>query len=618
MKRTLPVHLRLLGFLRPYLGQAVLALLAITGSSTFTLLMPRLVAWAIDQGLKIELQAGTPVALGNMRTLVLAASAVITAALLRGLFVYCQTYLQEWLSQHVAYDLRNAIYDRLQRLSFAYHDRQQTGEIMSRATQDVEGVRMFISMGLLRLIYVTILLGVVLVLMLRDNWRLALVSWSFLPVIGLASAYVNFKLRPLWLRVQEEMAQMAAVIQENLSGIRVVKAFGREDYESRKFRQVSERLFGDSYRTNRIQAFSSPLLTGLWMLSLATTFYFGGREVVAGRLTVGELAAFNLYLTLLQTPVRAMGWMVNLFARAHSSGKRIYEILDAESAVKEKPNAIVLKDVKGHVRFENVSFSYDAISPVLRDITIDARPGGVIALLGPSGSGKTTIVNLLPRFYDVSGGRITIDGIDIRDVTLASLRRAIGIVQQDVFLFSATIRDNIAYGALDASEADIIRAAKAARLHDFIMSLPDGYNTWVGERGATLSGGQKQRLAIARTLLLDPPILILDDSTSSVDMETEFLIQQALQEVMRGRTTFVIAQRLRTVKRADQILVLHNGRIVERGRHEDLVRAGGFYQQIYDLELRDQEEALQRERDHVALGDGSSPDGSIPRAGTLT
>jgi ATP-binding cassette subfamily B protein len=295
-------------------------------------------------------------------------------------------------------------------------------------------------------------------------------------------------------------------------------------------------------------------------------------------------------------PVRAVGWMVMIGARAQSAGERIYEILDAESAVKEKVGAVELEGVRGEVSFEDVSFSYDAISPVLRDVGFTARPGEVIALLGPTGSGKTTVVNLMPRFYDVTGGRITIDGADIRDATLASLRRAIGIVQQDVFLFSATISENIAYGVVDAREEDIVRVAKAARIHDFIVSLPEGYDTWVGERGITLSGGQKQRVAIARTLLMDPPILILDDSTSSVDTETEYLIQQALSELMRGRTTFIIAQRLRTVKNADQILVLRDGRVVEQGRHQELIRAGGHYQEIYDLELRDQEEAYERAR----------------------
>jgi ATP-binding cassette subfamily B protein len=293
-------------------------------------------------------------------------------------------------------------------------------------------------------------------------------------------------------------------------------------------------------------------------------------------------------------PVRVLGWVVILFARAQSAGERIYEILDAESAVKEKPGAVDLRSVKGRVRFDKVSFGYDIISPVLRDVSLEAKPGEVLALLGPTGSGKTTVVNLMPRFYDVTGGRITIDGVDIRDVSLASLRLSIGVVQQDVFLFSATIRENIAYGAVDASDEQIVEVAKAARIHDFIVSLPEGYDTWVGERGITLSGGQKQRVAIARTLLMDPRILVLDDSTSSVDTETEYLIQQALTELMRGRTTFVIAQRLRTVKAADQILVMRNGQIVERGRHEELLEHGGFYREIYDLELRDQEEALVR------------------------
>ena len=289
-----------------------------------------------------------------------------------------------------------------------------------------------------------------------------------------------------------------------------------------------------------------------------------------------------------------LGFMITLFARAQSAGERIFEILDAESAVQEKPDALDLGDVSGHVRFENVSFSYEAISPVLRGIDIDVKPGEVIALLGPTGSGKSTVVNLMPRFYDITGGRITIDGKDIRDVTLASLRRNIGTVQQDVFLFSATIRDNIAYGAVDASQEAVERVAKAARIHDFIVDKPDGYDAWVGERGLTLSGGQRQRIVIARTLLTDPRILVLDDSTSSVDTETEHLIQQALAALMQGRTTFVIAQRLKTVKEADQILVLQNGRIAERGRHEELIEQEGLYREIYDMELRDQEEAFER------------------------
>jgi ATP-binding cassette subfamily B protein len=437
-------------------------------------------------------------------------------------------------------------------------------------------------------------LVIVLVYMVITSWQLALISWLFLPIVAARSIYMTMSLRPIWLRVQDLQGRMGAVLQENLSGQRVVKAFSREQTESVKFAKEAKELFENSYETNRIQAFNTPLLSGVWMLAIMTVAWVGALQIRSGNLTAGELAEFALYLNLLQLPVRSLGWIVMLFARAQSSGERIYDILDAESAVKEKPDAVPLTGVEGQVRFERVSFSYDAVSAVLHEIDIDARPGEIVALLGPTGSGKTTVVNLLPRFYDVTGGRITIDGTDIRDVTLASLRANIGIVQQDVFLFSATIRENIAYGSVDASQEEIERVARMARIHDFVMTMPDGYDTWVGERGVTLSGGQRQRVAIARTLLMDPRILIFDDSTSSVDTETEYLIQQALAELMHGRTTFVIAQRLRTVKTADQILVLQDGRIAERGRHEELVEQDGLYRQIYDLELRDQEEAFEK------------------------
>jgi len=451
-------------------------------------------------------------------------------------------------------------------------------------------------MGVLRLIYVFVLLVVVFFLMLIMNWKVGLVAWAFLPLVALRSIQMTTRLQPIWLRIQELQGRLGMVLQENLSGMRVVKAFSREAHESEKFGREAHELFTNAYASTRIQAFNTPLLTGLWMLSMVLTGWVGAREIAAGGLSYGELTSFMFYLMMLQLPVRSLGWIVILFARAQSSGQRVYEILDAESAVKEKPRAIELERPRGQVRFERVSFAYDAISPVLEDVSLEAKPGEMIALLGPTGSGKTTVVNLMPRFYDVTGGRITIDDIDIRDLTLASLRRTFGIVQQDVFLFTATIEDNIAYGAVEASRERIEEVAKAARLHDFITSLPDGYDTWVGERGITLSGGQKQRVAIARTLLMDPKILVFDDSTSSVDTETEYLIQQALAELMRGRTTFVIAQRLRTVKAADHILVLQDGRIVERGRHNELIRRDGLYRQIYDLELREQEEALERVR----------------------
>jgi ABC-type multidrug transport system fused ATPase/permease subunit len=586
--------LRLLSFLGPYWRRSVVAAVCVFASGAAMLAMPQLIRWAIDYGLGIEKQGDRLVATGERELLVIAAAAIVGAAILRGLFAFWQTYLGEWISQRVAYDIRNAIYDRLQRLSYAYHDQQQTGQLMSRATQDVEAVRWFVSMGLLRGSYVVILLAAVLLLMLATNWKLALVVWLFIPLIAWRSTVMALTLRPLWTTIQEGLARIATVLQEALTGARVVKAFAREEHEEAKFRTEAEALYGYSYESSRIQAVNAPLMSGLWLLATAGTLWIGGREVAAGRLEIGELTAFLLYLTMLQMPVRALGWIIMVTSRANAAGQRIFEIIDAESAVKEKPGAVELDGVRGHVRFEDVSFGYDAISPVLSHVDIEAKPGQVIALMGPTGSGKTTVVNLMPRFYDVTGGRITIDGIDIRDTTLASLRSAIGTVQQDVFLFSATIRDNIAYGAVSATQEDIEVAAKTAHIHDFITSLPDGYDTWVGERGITLSGGQKQRVAISRTLLMDPRILILDDSTSSVDTQTEYQIQQTLQRVMEGRTTFVIAQRLRTVKMADQILVLQDGEIVERGRHDQLLRRDGIYRQIYDLELRDQEEALAR------------------------
>jgi ATP-binding cassette subfamily B protein len=556
--------------------------------------MPQLIRWAINYGLGIEEENGELVATGDEKYLAVAAAAIIAAAIVRGVFGYGQTYLGEWLSQRVAYDIRNKIYDRLQRLSYAYHDQQQTGQLMSRATQDVEAVRWFISMGTLRGFYVILLMVGVLILMFASSWQLTLVVWAFLPFIAWRSTVMALTLRPIWTRIQEGLAQLATILQEALTGARVVKAFGREEYEQEKFGRQAQVLFDDSYQSGRVQAINGPAMSGLWLAATAATLLVGGRLIINGNLDIGELTAFLLYLQMLQMPVRSLGWIIMITSRAQSSGQRIFEIIDAESAVKEKPNAVDLKDAKGNVRFEGVSFAYDAISPVLNGIDIEAKPGQVVALMGPTGSGKTTVVNLMPRFYDVTDGRISIDGVDIRDATLASLRRLIGTVQQDVFLFSATIRDNIAYGAVSATQEAIEAAAKAAHIHDFIVGMPDGYDTWVGERGITLSGGQKQRIAIARTLLMDPRILILDDSTASVDTQTEYLIQQTLAKLMETRTTFVIAQRLRTVKAADQILVLQDGKIVEQGRHSELLRRDGIYRQIYDLELRDQEEALQQ------------------------
>jgi ATP-binding cassette subfamily B protein len=439
------------------------------------------------------------------------------------------------------------------------------------------------------------------------SWQLALVSIISLPFMGWRSYVLSKNVRPIWSQVQENIAEITRIAEEALTGIRVVKAFSREDFESEKFRIAAERSADLSYKASRVNAMNQPIVIGLGSLQIAVSMAFGAYLITQGTLTAGELLTFALWLNLLQMPARAIGFSLTWMMRVISSAERIFELMDAQSVVTEKPGAIEIPEVKGHVELKGVSFAYDQVSAVLDKVDIDATPGRVVALLGPAGSGKSTIVNLIPRFYDVTEGSILIDGHDVRDVTLASLRRAIGIVQQDVFLFIGTIRENISYGRPEATQEEIIAAAKAARIHDFIESLPNGYDEWVGERGVTLSGGQKQRVAIARTLLMDPKILILDDSTASVDMQTEYLIQQALSALMRGRTTFVIGQRLRTIMRADEIVVLDAGKVVERGTHAELIQHNGLYRRIYDLELKDQEEAL---------GHTSTPAGEI--AGTAT
>ncbi|MEE8421301.1 MAG: ABC transporter ATP-binding protein [Dehalococcoidia bacterium] len=585
--RNLPVLLRLLARGWVYRWWLALTLAATAATTVMQVATPQLLKYAVDTG--FDIQDG--VAEGSMGTLGLVAALLLVVAVLRGAFQYAQQYLGEKIGQAVAFDFRNDIFDHLQRLSYAYHDSSEIGQIMSRATQDVEGVRMFVGMAVVRLISVLALVGISAAFMFSLNVKVAFVALAFVPIVATQAAVVSLYMRPMWTKVQDLHGQISTVLQENLTGMRVVKAFSREEHEQEKFDEKAQDLFDISFQTSVVAGINNPTMLSLWLLSMGLVFWVGAREISAGTMTAGDMIAFQVYLTLLQMPVRMLGFIVNMFARAHSAGVRIFEILDAESAVQEKPGAPPIVVERGEVEFKNVAFSYDSVSPVLTGVDIHAAPGEVIALLGPTGSGKSTIVNLLPRFYDVTGGSLTIDGQDVRDVQTETLRAAIGIVQQDVFLFPATIGDNIRYGQPEATDDEVMEAAKAARIHDFIDSMPDGYDTWVGERGATLSGGQRQRVAIARTLLLNPRVLIFDDSTSSVDMRTEFLIQEALNNLMEGRTTFVIAQRLRTVQQADQIIVLRDGVIVERGKHEELLESGGLYREIYDLELRDQEEA---------------------------
>jgi len=518
--------------------------------------------------------------------LVTAGVAIVIFASLRGLFAFLQAYWSEKNSQAVAYELRNDLYAKIQRLSFSYHDRNRTGQLMIRATDDVEKVRLFIGQGLVQLAGALILIVGTLIILFSTNVQLAFAILPILPVALVVFLIFGSISQPLFLRVQERLSALNTLLQENLAGIKVIKAFTREAQEQAKFREAADRLLAQQITVARVFTFLFPFIFLIANLGQASTLYFGGRQIIGGTLTIGEWQEFSLYLIYLFLPIAQFGLIITQLGQAAASAGRIFEILDAKSDVTDKPGAQSLPSLLGRIKFENVTFRYfGSGEPVLRGVTFETTPGQTVALLGMTGSGKTSIINVIPRFYDVTEGRVLIDGHDVRDVTLDSLRSQIGIVLQETTLFSGTIRDNIAFGRPDATDDEVIAAAQAAAAHDFILSFPQGYATPVGERGATLSGGQKQRVAIARALLLNPRILILDDSTSSVDVQTEAQIQKALDQLMQGRTSFVIAQRLSTVMNADQILVLDRGEIVARGKHADLLEDSPIYAEIYNSQL---------------------------------
>lgn len=574
------IYMRIIALLRPYRASTLGAIFCLILSTGFAFSVPWMLAWVIDTGLRH----------GQFGVLLLATSAILLTSALRGAFAYGHGYLSQALSNDIAYDLRNKFYNHLQILDFSFHDNSETGQLMSRLTVDIDVVRTFIPLGLLKAILAFVYFATVSSILFYLNWQLALVTMLCVPLLILLSWQVASRLRPILQRIQEEIGTLGTILQENLSGIRVVKAFAREAFEIEKFSVKNRELCDINMNTMRISAWNQPLMVLVLNIIMVLIIWVGGIAVIKHQLSLGVLVAISQYTLLLGTPVRNFGFMIIWWMRALSSGQRIFNVLDTPLSITEAPGAFDLQEVAGHILFEHVSFAYGNGHEVLHDIEMDIQPGQVVAILGVTGSGKSTILHLLPRFYEATSGRVLIDKHDVRDVTLTSLRRNIGLVLQDVFLFNATIRDNIIYGAGEVSDEHIIAIAKIARIHDFILTLADGYNTWIGERGVTLSGGQRQRVAIARTLLLNPQILILDDSTSNVDMETEYLIQQALDVVMQGRTTFVVTSRLHTIKNADQILILDKGRIIEHGTHEELLGLHGAYTQLYDLQLREQEE----------------------------
>ena len=574
----MPILIRLIRYALTQRALVTVTALVMAASILPRVVLPRLAGDAVDALLA-----------QGRDSLALIAVLMIAAGVARAVLGYLALYLAERVGRVTEYRLRNDFVDKLQWLNFGFFDRQKTGDLMSRATVDIDAVSRFISTGVMHGIAFLMLLFLPIIVMLSMNWQLGLIVLVGSLLISGYGVSLAVRLFRIYTQAFQETGRMNTALQESLTGIRTVKALGAQGFENRRYRERASAVAANFILADRLSVTRDAVLTFLYAALIAAILLVGGWQVQQGVITAGTLAAFVLYLVMLGGSIAGLEWRVRLFSTAMAAGTRIFEVLDTRNPLVVAEDARELS-ATGHVVFDSVSFAYTDGVPALHDVSFELRPGQSAAIVGGSGSGKSTIAHLLPRFYDATAGRIAIDGVDVRDVTLESLRRSVGIVLQDVYVFSATLRDNIAYGVDDASLADVVQAARTAQLHGFIESLPDGYDTWVGERGATLSGGQRQRLAIARTLLLAPPILILDDSTSSVDVATEALIQQAMVQVLRGRTSCVIAHRLSTVRRADLILVLHQGRIVEQGTHDDLMRLDGYYRRIHDLQLRPADE----------------------------
>ncbi len=581
LRRVLQMALR-------YRRGMAIALATTVVAAALQLLIPQYLGRAVDtaQGL---LAGGDPAA--ARAALWQAAALLLGASVLRGLFTMWHNYQGEAVGQRIAYDLRMAYYAQLQRLSFGFHDRVHSGELITRGMLDIEGIRMVINAGLIRLVLFAVLVGAGATLLLSREPALGLIALSFVPFAAWRSVVARLRLRASWLVLQEKLGVLTRVMEENLGGIRVVRAFAAQPYELEKFDAVSDQTLALADRRTDLRVRNTAAMTYAFFLAMGLLLWVGGQKVLAGAITVGMLAEYLAFMAILQMPVRQLGMMVNAFARASMSGARLFEVLDREPEIADRPGARDLVITDAVLRFENVSFAYPSTAPgegqalpTLHEVSFEVRAGRTLGIVGPPGSGKSTIAHLIPRYYDVGAGRITIDGQDIRDVTLGSLRRAVSLVQQDTFLFTASIENNIAYGDPWAERERIANSSEVARLHDYVAGLPRRYDTLVGERGVSLSGGQRQRLSIARSILLSPPILVFDDSTAAVDAATEHSIREALRTQTATRATIIIAHRLGSLMDADEILFLEAGRIVERGTHAELLRLGGRYASLYGLQ----------------------------------
>jgi ABC-type multidrug transport system fused ATPase/permease subunit len=563
---------RLLSFLRPYKVSLWVSVVLAAASQGTAIAVVALTGRAIDRAIRAH----------DRHALWFYVSLIVGLGAAKALLMVGRRLLSGRQALGVEFDLRNALYARLLRLSFGFYDRHQTGQLMSRATVDLQSVRFFLGYGLIFFFqHVITLVGATVVMFVYD-WRLALIALAITPVlVGLAYRYSSVS-HPTLRDVQQKMADVATVAEESIVGVHVVKAFAQEGQREREFAGRSDAVFAQSLEANRQRAFFVPLISFVPLMAQAGVLLAGGHMVAHGSLTLGSFIAFNVLVTMLVGPLRMLGMWIGQSQRATASGERIFEVMDEPEEVAERPDAVELPAGQGRIAFEGVSFEYLPGRPVLEDVELGIEAGRTVALIGHTGSGKTTLASLVPRFYDVSSGRVLLDGVDVRDVKLTSLRRAIGVISQDPFLFSATVRENVAFGVPGATDDEVVAAARLAQAHEFVEQLPDGYETVIGERGITLSGGQRQRIAIARALILDPRVLILDDATASVDATTEARIRLGLREAMKGRTTLIIAHRLSTIALADELVVLEAGRVVARGAHDELLETSAVYREIYE------------------------------------
>jgi subfamily B ATP-binding cassette protein MsbA len=570
-------YVRLLTYVHPYLRRLVLAIACIILASSANLYVPWIIKDVIDDVLTSR----------NMTMLNYIAGGIVIVFLLRGIFFYGQTYLMSFIGQKVIIDIREAVYRHLQNLSLAYFEKRQTGTIMSYITNDVAALQSAMVENVIEMITEGVTLIGSMAAMLYIDWQLSLLTWITLPLVAKTIEIFGGKLRKASGNMQERAADITAVLQETLSAVRVIKSFVREDYEISRFNRENYFNFRAQMKTSQLMATLTPIIEFLAAIGVTVIIWYGGREVITGTLTSGSLIAFLIYVVNLSNPIKRLSRVYGNIQRALAAADRVFEVLDTVPDIVDSPGALPLPPIDGKVEFDDVVFEYNVDEVALDHISLIAKPGQMIAIVGPSGAGKTTIANLIPRFYDPVAGRVLIDGYDVKTVTVHSVRSQIGIVPQETVLFNGTVYDNILYGDLSATKEQVIAAAKAANAHQFIMNMADQYTAMIGERGSKLSGGQRQRIAIARAILKNPRVLILDEATSALDTESENLVQEALDKLMIGRTSFVIAHRLSTVQRADMILVMERGHIVERGTHQELLAHPGLYNKLYQVQFSD-------------------------------